>query len=264
MARETMTSTRIDLGTPYLRFERRGPIGWCRVDRPKARNAVDPAMYRGLGQALHTVVADREMRALVLTGTGDVFIPGGDMAGDDERPPHEKVPTKIVPFAAFRHSPVPVISAINGICQASGVTFTLLSDVSVASERARFRVPELLRGFPDTWLAALLPAHVGVGRARDLMITGRWIDAHEAFAMGLVTRLVEHDRLEEAAESAAYEALESAPEARKLWKRTVNDRYGVVDEMAFDAAPDSPEAEEGFRSFFEKRPPSWSANGGRS
>ncbi len=243
-----------ELGTPHLHFERDGPIAWCRIDRPEARNALTPAMYRGLGRAIQTTVDDPQLAALILTGTGDVFVPGGDMSQSGE----ERWPDGVLPFTAIRASRVPVIAAVNGICQASGLLLALLSDIAVASDRATFRAPELLRGFPDMWFAAVLPAHVGVGRARELMLTGRRVDADEALAIGLVERVVDHDHLAAAAREAAFEVLDTAPAARNAWRRMVSQTYGVVDEMTQGAAADSPEAREGFAAFLEKRPPNWS------
>ncbi|MGH9029525.1 MAG: enoyl-CoA hydratase-related protein, partial [Acidimicrobiales bacterium] len=70
-----------DLGTPNLRFERQGSIAWCVIDRPAARNALTPAMYYGIKRAVQLVNTDPELAALIVTGTGDVFAPGGDLGG---------------------------------------------------------------------------------------------------------------------------------------------------------------------------------------
>ena len=74
-----------DLGTKNLRLERDGPILWCTIDRPHARNALTPSMYFGIKKAVHLVNADKDLRALILTGTGDVFAPGGDLGGRYEQ-----------------------------------------------------------------------------------------------------------------------------------------------------------------------------------
>src|SRR4051812_37460316 len=79
------------LGAAGLRFERDGVIGWCIIDRPEARNAFTPAMYFGLKRAVHLVNEDAELRAMVITGTGDVFSSGGDMGGR-QGPGDEPVP----------------------------------------------------------------------------------------------------------------------------------------------------------------------------
>jgi hypothetical protein len=71
------------LGTPFLRFERHGPLARCIVDRPKKRNAMTPSMYFGVRYAINHVDADADLAGMLLTGTGDVFIPGGDLGGDN-------------------------------------------------------------------------------------------------------------------------------------------------------------------------------------
>ena len=175
-----------ELGTSALRLERSGSIAWCVIDRPEARNALTPAMYYGLKRAVRLVNRDPDLGALIITGVGDVFAPGGDMGGRSE--PGDVLPDDIgpdvLPFLAIRDSPAPVIAAVNGICQAGGLLIAMMADIAVASERATFRVPELLRGIPDATFAAALPAHVGLAVARDLLLSARPFDAAEAQRLG--------------------------------------------------------------------------------
>lgn len=252
-----------ELGTRFLHFERRGPIGWVRIDRPEARNALTQAMYAGIGRAVEIATDDPELRALVITGTGDVFAPGGDLGHRNDEPVAMRDPSTRT-FRLVQNSPVPIVAAINGICQAGGLLLALLSDVAVASDHATFRIPELIRGFAEMWYAAILPAHVGVARARELMLTARRFDAHEAQAMGLIGRVVEHDHLEQKAEALAYDMLAAAPKARSRVKQAINARYGVVDEVAFAEAQSSDETREGFAAFMEKRRPAWAPDGAGS
>jgi len=152
----------------------------------------------------------------------------------------------------------PVVSAVNGNCKGGGLLIAMLSDVAVASERATFRAPELLRGIADTGYAAYLPPHIGIANARDLLLTGRKIDASEALRMGLVSRVVPHERLREEAVAAAEDVLRTAPEARLHVKRILHERYGQVDRMTMDwSIFRGPEAREGMRAFAEKRAPAW-------
>ncbi len=154
-----------DLGTPYLRLERQGPLAWCIIDRPEARNALTAVMYFGIRRAVDLVNSDPDLHALILTGTGDVFCPGGDLRRDrseDGGAVVDLLGSDVLPFEAIRRSAAPIVSAINGLCQGGGLTIAMLSDVSVASERATFRGPELLRGIADTYYAQILPMHVGI------------------------------------------------------------------------------------------------------
>src|SRR4051794_31978095 len=121
-----------DLGTTALRFEREGRIAWCVIDRPSARNALTPAMYFGIKRAVGLVNSDAELAALIITGTGDVFAPGGDLGGrsdQGEQPIPDGVGYDILPFLAIRDSRAPVISAVNGICQAGGLLIAMMSDI---------------------------------------------------------------------------------------------------------------------------------------
>ncbi len=254
-----------DLGTSGLRLEREGPIAWCTIDRPAARNAFTPAMYYGIKRAVRLVNTDPDLAALILTGTGDVFAPGGDLGGRSE--PGESVPDEvgydILPFLAIRDSQAPVIVAVNGICQAGGLLIAMLADICVASDQATFRVPELLRGIPDATYAAVLPAHVGIAVARDLLFSGRRFDAAEAQRLGVISRVVPHDELRDAALEAAWQVLQTPPDARTHTKRMLNERYGSIDyQTMFWALEHSDEPREGMRAFMEKRPPSWVPSSG--
>jgi enoyl-CoA hydratase/carnithine racemase len=230
------------------------------IDRPEARNAFTPAMYYGLKRAVHLTNHDPDLAALIITGVGDVFAPGGDLGGRTE--PGEEVPPDIgqdvLPFLAIRDSRAPVIAAVNGICQAGGLLIAMMADIAVASDRATFRVPELLRGIPDATFAAALPAHVGVAVARDLLPSARAFDAAEAQRLGVISRVVPHDQLRAAATEAAHQVLRTAPGARADVKRMLNERYGLIDyQTMFGALAHSEEPREGMRAFMEKRPPNW-------
>jgi enoyl-CoA hydratase/carnithine racemase len=253
-----------DLGASGLRLERDGPIAWCVIDRPEARNALTPAMYFGIKRAVRLVNRDPDLAALIITGAGDVFAPGGDLGGRSQ-PGDQPLPDighDILPFLEIRDSRAPVVAAVNGICQAGGLLIAMLADIAVVSDRATFRAPELLRGIPDATYAAVLPAHVGIAVARDLLLSGRRFDAAEALALGVISRVVPHDQLRAAAVEAVREILQTPPMARMHVKRMLNERYGLIDyQTMFWALEESPEPREGMLAFMEKRPPSWLPEG---
>src|SRR5258708_11022248 len=204
-----------DLGAAGLRLEREGPIAWCVIDRPAARNALTRAMYFGIKRAVALVNSDADLAALIITGTGDVFAPGGDLGGRAE--PGDRVPDDmghdILPFLAVRDSRAPVIAAVNGICQAGGLLIAMMADIAVASDRATFRVPELLRGIPDATYAAALPAHVGAAVARDLLLSARRLDPAAGQPIRLIARMGPHTELRAAAVGAALPVLHTPPAA---------------------------------------------------
>jgi enoyl-CoA hydratase/carnithine racemase len=211
------------------------------------------AMYRGLGTALHYVRDDEELQALIVTGVDDVFITGGDI-GDHEA----DLDDGGLPFEMMQRGTVPIVAAVNGHCLASGVLLMVLSDVSVVSDRAKFRLPELRLGVAAPWSAALLPGVVGMAVAKDLALTGRQFDAEEARAIGLAGRVVAHAALRDEARSVAMDLLEAGPEARLAWKRAAHAGFPAVTASAVLASIATEEAAEGFAAFAEHRPPRWS------
>jgi len=247
------------LGTPFLRFERTGPLARVTVDRPEARNALTPAMYFGLRYAVDLVGRDESLAGLLVTGIDDVFVPGGDPWSNEDG--WADLPNLLgmdnTPFDAIRRSTKPIVSAINGICQGGGLVIAMLCDVAGASDRATFRTPELFRGIGDTHYAQILPRQIGPARARDMLLTGRVVDADDALAWGLVSRVVPHDGLLEEATEVLAQCCRTAPGARVDVKRVIHGYYGEYDRMAMDASLAGPEPAEGWAAFREKRSPTW-------
>jgi len=249
-----------DLGSRHLRWERRGAVAWVFIDRPERRNALTSNMYFGVRRAVDTVNHSSSLRALVITGTGDVFAPGGELGGrhdDSDVDYGALLGTGVLPFEAIRESRKPVIASVNGLCMGGGLLITMLSDIAIASGRAVFGAPELERGVADAFHAAILPEHVGIAVARDMLFTSRRLSAQEALQFGLVARVLPHDRLEAATTDVVRDVLRAAPKARIALKRIVNARYGAVDKITFDDSLAGDEVVEGFQSFMEKRPPRW-------
>lgn len=249
------------LGTPFLRFTREKPFAICALDRPQARNAMTPAMYFGIGYAVHHVDADDDLAGLVITGTGDVFAPGGDLGGGgvDEWTDFGATLSMdaVLPFDTLRTSSKPVVAAVNGVCQGGGLMIAMCSDVAVVSERATFRVPELFRGIADTYYSHMLARIIGPVRTRDLMLTGRVLSAEQALDWGLVARLVPHDDLMDSARGVLAQCARTAPAARGVVKASLDNYLGLNDRIGMRASLRAPEVSEGFRAFKERRSPDW-------
>lgn len=249
------------LGTPYLRFERHGSLARLVVDRPAARNAMTPAMYFGIRYAVRHVDADPDLAGLLITGTGDVFAPGGDMGGGDGSDNWltfgSALGMDVTPFETLRQSVKPVVSAVNGLCQGGGMQIAMCSDMAVVSERATFRVPELFRGIADTYYAQMLTRLIGPVRTRDLMFTGRVLTAQEAYEWGLVARVVPHDELLDTAKEVLAQCCRTAPGARGLVKSSIDNYLGLFDRIGMQSSLSGPEVIEGFRAFKERRSPEW-------
>lgn len=250
----------MDLGSRHLRWERHADVAWVTIDRPERRNAMTANMYFGIRRAVDALNGSRDVHALVITGTGDVFAPGGElggMHGDGEVNYGELLGNAVLPFDAIRESRKPVVAMVNGLCMGGGLLIAMLADVAVASDRAVFAAPELRRGVADAYHAAILPEQVGIAVARDMLCTGRRLSAAEALTHGLVARVVPHEQLRDETERVLSDLLLSAPRARTALKRLVNARYGVVDKITFDESLAGDEVREGFAAFVEKRAPSW-------
>lgn len=219
-----------------------------------------PAMYFGVRYAIDVLNRDPALAGMLLTGTGDVFIPGGDLGGANDDG-WADLPMLLgmdnTPFDAVRRSEKPIVTAVNGLCQGGGLMIAMLSDVAIASERATFRTPELLRGIADTNYAQILPRQIGPARARDMLLTGREVDAGTAADWGLVSRVVPHDDLMAVAMDALAACCRTAPDARAAVKRTFHEYYGHYDRIAMDASLRGDESVEGYRAFKERRSPSW-------
>ena len=187
------------LGSKYLQWEQRGSVVCVTLDRPERRNAMTVNMYLGIRRAVRLLESSEDLAALIITGSGDSFCTGGEMGGRHDDGGDDALATlghDITPFEAIRNCHKPVVAMVNGAAQGGGCILALVSDVAVVSEDVRFRIPEVLRGVADSWYASYLPAHIGLARARDLVLTGRPFDALEAAAMGLVARVVPSDELE--------------------------------------------------------------------
>jgi enoyl-CoA hydratase len=248
------------LGTPFIRFERHGSLGYAIVDRPEARNALTGAMYFAIRYAVNHVDDDDTLAGLLITGTGDVFIPGGDMSAENVDG-WADLPRLFAwdntPFDALRCARKPVVSALNGITQGGGMMIAMLSDVAVAAESATFRAPELLRGIADTFYAQILPRQIGPARARDMLMTGRVVSAAEACDWGLVSRVVPDSELMDAAHDVLVQCCRAGPTARIAVKQSFYDYYGHHDRIGHEVNRWGPEPMEGFASFKERRSPSW-------
>ena len=250
----------MDLGTPHLRWQRDDAVVWVTLDRPERRNAMTPNMYFGIRRAVDRLNQSPDIQALVITGTDDVFAPGGELGGqhdDGDVNYGALLGNACLPFDAIRESRKPVVAMVNGLCMGGGLLIAMLADVAIASDRAVFGAPELRRGVADAYHAAILPEQVGIAVARDMLFTGRRLDAAEALSHGLVARVVVHDELREHTETVVRDLLLSAPRARTALKRLINARYGIVDKITFDESLAADEVLEGFSAFRDKRTPSW-------
>jgi enoyl-CoA hydratase/carnithine racemase len=181
-------------GFSTIRFEKSGGLAHILLNRPRQLNAYNVAMRDDLFAALSAVHDDPEVRALILSGAGPAFSTGGDVSEFGTAPS----PT-VARWVRFRRDvwgrlralTIPTIAAVHGYAVGGGLEMVLLCDIAIAAEDASFCLPEtglgMIPGVAGTQTAA---RRLGLGWALDLCITGRWIDAKQALALGLVAEAV--------------------------------------------------------------------------
>ena len=250
----------VDLGSRHVKAVVDGRVLRVTIDRPEKRNAFTQDAYRAIKRA--AVWADRhgDVDAVCLTGTGEWFGSGGDLSREQDVADldTEWDGTDHHPFRHIERCRKIWVARINGLCHAGGLDLALHCDVTVASDRARFRVPELLRGLPDPYLWGRLVATVGLARARWMIFTAVEVDAPTAAGMGLVGEVAPHDQLDERVDWVLQQVSRSGPSARALMKREINRSLPPADPSLFSQV-DPAEMGEGMQAFVEKRPPRWSS-----
>lgn len=250
----------VDLDSRYLIADKADGVLTVRIDRPERRNALTIEMYHGIKKACVVAERDPDVDLVVVTGTGEYFCVGGEMGDQHEGgAPIDRFTDSIdlTPFVQLERCPKLVLMRINGMCQGGGLVMTIMSDLSIASDRARFRVPELLRGVADCYLGARLAPRIGVARAKHLLYTAQYFSAHDALDMGLVGRVVPHDQLDAAVAETIAQVRLTGPSARRALKRDINRNLPPIDLGMFQDSLASDECKEGFGAFVAKRPPEW-------
>lgn len=252
----------LDLGSNFLISTIEDDVLKVIINRPERRNAMTLEMYNGIKRAALFADSSPDVNALLITGIGDTFCVGGDMGGQYEetegRVALEADPTDMFPFQYLERCAKLVVTVINGLCYAGGLDIVLCSDISISSDRATFRAPEIRWGIADSFLSARLPSQVGVGVAKYLMFTCAVIDANEAERIGLVGKIVPHNELESHTEWVLQQIRSTGPAARSALKRDINCHAAKFDTEIFIRSIRSGEFSEGVQSFVERRDAKWS------
>ncbi len=193
------------MSSDALRVERDGPVTTLRLNRPERRNAIDPATAADLADAARAFDADDDAAVAVLTGAGNHFCAGADLKAIAEGDGHTVDPDADGPLGPTRLKlSKPVIAAVEGYAVAGGLELACWCDLRVVADDAVFGVFNRRHGIPLVdGGTQRLPQIVGLGRALDLILTGRPVDAAEANRMGLVTRVVAPGTAHEAATALA-------------------------------------------------------------
>jgi enoyl-CoA hydratase len=216
---------------PHLRLERPADgVALLVLDNPDRRNAMSDEMTRSWVAAVRALVADRSVRAVVVTGEGSAFCSGGNTGWIASEPDAtvDHLRTRMIAFyrdwLAIRDLEVPTIAAVNGPAIGAGLCLALACDIRYAAAGAKLAAPFVRLGMnPGMAATYLLPNVVGAAHARDLLLTGRTVLAEEALTLGLVSRVFEPGDLLPGALAAAEQIAASAPIASRYTKLALRD-----------------------------------------
>jgi 2-(1,2-epoxy-1,2-dihydrophenyl)acetyl-CoA isomerase len=212
--------------------QKRGPVGILYLDRPEVLNALCFQMREELLDYLREAAGDEGLRVLILTGRGRAFSAGGDLTmfknayeAYRQGTPEQRFGRPDLP-RAFVDFPKPIIAAINGPAVGFGLTVTLICDIRIASTMASFSCAFVRIGVtPEFCSSYFLPRLIGYGKAAELAFTAKTIDAQEAADMGLVNRVVEHEKLLAESEQIAETISKMPPEAVRMTKEILRHGY---------------------------------------
>jgi 2-oxoglutaroyl-CoA hydrolase len=246
-----------------LRLERDAGVATITLDVPEKLNRVSMRARDQLAELFEELGRKEDVRAIVLTGAGEkAFTAGGDIAGFLEREP-EELSRLAWNIAAPERCPKPVIAKLRGYAFGVGLELALACDFRIASDDVELGLPEVKIGMiPGSGGTQRLARMVGLGRAKDMVMRGRRIDAEEALAIGLVTKVVPPAQLDSAVSSLVDELRALSPLALALSKRVLNHAYDgplalglEVEGLAYGLLRSTHDFREGVEAFGEKRPP---------
>jgi enoyl-CoA hydratase len=246
-----------------IRTEKKDGIAIVTLSRSDGMNILDTEMLLGLSQCLLDLQKDDRTRVVIITGEGN-FSSGGDI-----KEMKDKTPEEAGIFSKLGHQVCTlienmekvVIAAVNGLALGGGCELALACDMRIAAGNARFGQPELSLGLiPGFGGTQRLPRLVGPGKAKELILTGRIIDAKEAEAIGLVNGVVKNDELMERAEEMARLLAQKSPRAAALSKKLINDNQEIAgglrrEMISFSECFATQDHREGIAAFLEKRMP---------
>lgn len=247
-----------------LMYEKKENIGLLTINRPEKMNAISQELVAELSLFLDEIENDDELRVIVITGAGDkAFMAGADInelvdrdARVGRRVSHERQEI----FSRLENLHVPVIAAVNGYALGAGLELALACSIRICSEMAQFGAPEVKLGIiPGDGGTQRLPRLVGQGRAMEMIITGDFIDAQEAYRIGLVNKVFPPEKLKEEAMELAKKIASRPPLAVRYAKEAVNrSQEGSASGFALESylhalSCTTEDKKEGVAAFLEKR-----------
>ncbi len=251
---------------PELLQRQQDGVLWLTIHREARRNAISPGVLAGLTEALTRANADREVRAIVLTGAGDkAFCAGADLATGQSFKFDYSEPTQGIAnlFRLSRQLNVPLVARVNGACMAGGMGLMAMCDMVVAAPHAIFGLPEVKVGVFPAQVLSVLNGLIGPRALNELCITGEPVTAQEALQLGLINRVA--DDLDAGVQALLDRFLDKSPAAirRGLYLMKRIGAMSFEESMAFTESQIglfalTDDAAEGQLAFREKRKPKWS------
>ncbi len=249
--------------------EKKGKVATITIDRPKVVNAIRHQTMLEIQDALRNdIVKDDNILVLVITGAGDkAFISGGDISimnkGTGFVETAYEIPNGQAICAEIENFPKPVIARINGLALGGGTEVALSCDIRIASSNAKMGLPEIRLGIiPGYGGTQRLPRLVGVGKAKELIMTGDHIPAEEALRIGLVNQVVPPEELDDAVQKMAEKLASKSPFALYIAKTAINNGINTdlktaisLEALCFSLTMGSEDKTEGMTAFLEKRKP---------
>jgi enoyl-CoA hydratase len=253
-------------GKSMILTHQEGPMVILTINRSDFLNTLTYELILDLTATIKNWSARKDIRLIILTGSGDrAFVGGVDVRAMMDLDPEgaERFITDLHRcFMAIRQAKQIVIASINGFALGGGLELAASCDLRIASDKARFGMPEVRVGIPSVIEGAYLPRLIGLGRAAELIYTGEMIDAQEAWRIGLINRIVPRENLAEATRQLAEKILQNGPTAmilqKKLiaqWMELTLSRSIEAGIRAFRNCYQTQEPREGMRAFLAKRPP---------
>lgn len=250
-----------------LRVEVEGGLGVVTIDRPAVRNALNSEVLAQIADALESLSADERVRVIVFTGAGEkAFVAGADINELATRTPVDGLRASMQRlYSAIEATEKPTIAAVNGYAFGGGLELALACDIRVASTNARFALPETGLGIiPAAGGTQRLARLIGVGRATEMILTGRRLTAEEALSAGLVTAVVDPERLLDEAQATAKKIMARGPLAVQLATAVIRHGFDadqatgmLLERLAQSVLYSTEEKAEGTRAFLEKRSPDY-------
>ena len=248
--------------------ERNGPVLRLTLNRPQRRNALTDAVLLGLRDAILAASGDESVRVIVLTGAGDkAFCAGADLTPGDTpfKPDPTRLQSPIGELARAVHACcVPIIGRINGLCLAGGMGLFGMCDMAIASEHAKFGMPEVKIGLFPMQILTMLRDLIPPRFLNEMCLTGRAIDAQTAFSIGILNRVVPESELDAAVDALAAEIVAVSLVAVRRGKYSMRavESMSFHEMMAFTETALTPmilteDAREGLAAFNQRRPPRW-------